>query len=327
MRHCFRLPALLLTLLSLLTLAASSAQAASLRSDVLYLLPREVGQLVFIDLREVQRSPHYANLKTQLLPQHFEHFVNFLHSIGMDLDKDITWLAWVFVPPDEHAGERLIGIVEGNFAPERVERFFLQQKLPMEAYRGQTLFPFGSGVGAQDLFFSFLDSSTALFGTQPSLALLLETRYGAHENLLQNQAMLAYIDEVNGRAPVWAVFDAQYTQYTLAQLVPEAARFEEFGQIAGRFQRALLQVRLSRDLEVDFQTWCREPLDAQAFSLLLQTGLFVQRWRWRETNPELSQALEKTELRTLGERLQIRLTIPEEHLKNLLARGAFLFRY
>lgn len=326
MRQRFRQLALLMFLI-LLPLAVSSVQAASLRSDVLYLLPREVGQLVFVDLREMQRSPHYASLKTQLLPQRFEHFANFLRSVGMDLDKDIAWLAWVFVPPDERTGERLIGIAEGDFTPERVERFFLQQKLPIEAYRGQTLFPFGSGVGAQDLFFSFLDSSTAVFGTQASLALLLETRYGAHENLIQNEAMLAHIDEVNGRAPVWAVFDTQYTQYALAQLVPEAARFEEFGRVAERFQHALLQLRLRRDLEIDFQTWCREPLDAQTFSLLLQTGLFVQRWRLRETNPELSRVLENTELRTLGKRLQIRLAIPEEQLQSLLARRAFIFRY
>jgi len=327
MNQRFHRSAVLLPLIILLAGAVSSGRAASLRSDVMYILPREVGQVVFVDLREVQRSPHYASLKVQLLPQRFEQFANFLRSIGMDLDKDIAWLAWMFVPPDAQAGERLLGIAEGNFVPERIERFFLQQKLPIEAYRGQTLFPFGSGVGAQDLFFSFLDSSTAVFGTQASLTLLLETRYGAHENLIQNEAMLAHIDQVNGRAPVWAVFDAQYTQYTLGQLVPEAARFPEFGKVAERFQHTLLQLQLSRDLQLDLQTWFKEPLDAQAFSFLLQTGLFVQCWRLRETNPELGRALEKTELRTVGECLQVRLAIPEEQLKTLLAGGVVLFRY
>jgi len=301
-----------------------AAHAGTLRSDVLYLLPAETGQIVFVDLKEARRSPHYANLKSQLLPARFEHFVNFLNSIGMNLDQDISWLAWVFVPPGEDAGERFIGLAEGNFAPERVERFFLDQKLPLDVYRGQTLFPFGSGVGEGDLFFSFLDASTAIFGTRPGLALLLETRYGAHDHVLQNEKFLARLNEVNGRAPVWAVFDELYTRYTLAQVVPEAARFDQFETVARRFQASTLQVQVSRDMEISFQAWCESPLDAQAFSLLLQTGLFVQRYRMKEDNPELSRVLEQSQVSTQGDRLQVRLTIGEQELRKLLTRRIFL---
>ncbi|MFQ5816628.1 MAG: hypothetical protein ACE5H2_01555 [Terriglobia bacterium] len=299
-------------------------QAGSLRSDVLYLLPAETGQLVYIDLKEARRSPHYGQLQAQLLPRRFQHFANFLRSMGTNLEEEIEWLAWVFVPPDGQAGERLMGIVEGNFAPERVEQFFLQQNLPIDVYRGQTLFPFGSGVGPQDLFFSFLDASTAVFGTRASLTLLLETRYGAHDNLLQNETLLAQLDEVNGRAPIWAVFDKQYTRYTLAQLIPEAVRFDEFTRVAHRFRHSTLQLHLGREMRIDFQAWCETAMDAQAFSLLVQTGMFVQRWRLREENPELSRVLTNSEVNSVGDRLQVRLTIEEEDLKKLLARRLFL---
>ena len=305
----------------------SSARASTLRSDVLYLLPREVGQLVYVDLRETRRSPHYPALKAQLLPQRFQHLADFLNSIGMNLDQDIDWLAWVFVPPDGQEGERLIGLAEGNFSPERVERYFRQQKLPVDTYRGQTLFPLGSGIGAEDLFFAFLDSSTAAFGTRPSLVLLLETRFGAHENFFRNEPMLARLEEVNGRAPVWAVFDEQYTRYTLTQFVPEAARFDDFARVARRFRQSTLQLHLSRDLRIDFQTWCQTSLDAQTFSFLIQTGLFVQRWRLRSENPELSRVLENSEVISLGDRLQVRVSIAEDELKKLLTRRVFFAQF
>lgn len=295
-------------------------EAGSLRSDVLYLLPAETGQLVYIDLREARRSPHYPQLKTQLLPRRFQHFANFLRSMGTNLEEEIEWLAWVFVPPDGTEGERLLGLAEGNFAPERVEQFFLKQKLPIDVYRGQTLFPFGSGVGPQDLFFSFLDSSTAAFGTRASLALLLETRYGAHDNLLRNETLLAQLDEVNGRTPVWAVFDKRYTRYALAQLIPEAARFDNFTRVAGRFRHSTLQVELGREMRIDFTAWCETAADAQAFSLLIRTGLFVQQWRLREENPELSHVLASSQVNTFGDRLQVRLNIEEKELKKLLVR-------
>jgi hypothetical protein len=307
--------------------AAVPASAGTLRADVIYLLPRETGQLVFVDLKEARRSPHYPELRGQLLPQRFELFARFLNSLGMNLEQDVAWLAWVFVPPDAEGGERLIGLAEGNFSPERVERFFLQQKLPIDAYRGQTLFPFGSGVGEQDLFFSFLDASTAVFGTQAALALLLETRYGAHENLLRNETLLAQLNEVNGRAPVWAVFDRDYTRYTLEQLAPEVTRFDDFARVAGRFRHSQLLLHLTREMRIDFQARCESALDAQAFSLLLQTGLFVQRWRLRPDNPELSRVLEATAVVSQGDRLLVRVTIAEEDLKKLLARGAFHLPY
>lgn len=312
----------LLVLLALLAPAAS-ARAGTLRSDVLYLLPKETGQLVYVDLKEARRSPHYANLKAQLLPQRFKHFTSFLTSVGMNLDQDIDWLAWVFVPADGREDERMFGLAEGNFSPERIEQFFLQQKLPIDAYRGQTLFPFGSGVGEQDLLFSFLDSSTAVFGTRASLALLLETRYGAHDNLLTNQPLLARLNEVNGRSPVWAVFDEEYTRLTLAQLLPEISRFGDFAHLSQRFRYSILQLHLGREMRIDFQAWCKNALDAQAVSLLLNTGFFVERWRLRADNPELSRVFETSDVNTLGDRLQVRLTIPEEDLKKLLARGFF----
>lgn len=313
-------------LLLALTALAPPAGAGTLRSDVLYLLPREVGQIVYVDMRETRRSPHYPNLKTQIPPR-FEHFANFLNSIGMNLDRDIDWLAWVFVPPDQKEGERLIGLAEGSFAPERVERYFRQQNLPIDTYRGQTLFPFGSGAGVEDLFFTFLDSSTAIFGTRPSVILLLETRFGAHENLLRNELMLARLDEVNGRSPVWAVFDPQYTRYTLPQIIPEIARFDEFGPVARRFRHSVLQIHLNRDLRIDFQAWCESTLDANAFSLLVQSGLFVERWRLRKDDPALSRVLENTDVNALGDRLQVRLTIAEQELKELLARRTFFAQY
>lgn len=302
-----------------LWLAPLNGVAGSLRSDVLFLLPRESGEVAFLDVQALRASPHYFRIKQRLLPPRFSNFEQFVRSLGVDVDQDLEWLAWAYVPPGpDHPSELFLGLAQGQFTPEKVEQIFLQKKLPLDAYRGQTLFPFGGGTSGQDLFFTFLDSSTAAFGTRPSLELLLETRYGAHENLLYNDTLLERLNEVNGHAPVWAVLDDYYTRLAVHQLVPEAAKFEEFTRVADRLRSSILRLSLDQEMTLSFQAWCAQPLDAQAFSLLLQTGLVAQSWKVQESNPTLSSVLGHVQVNTAGDRLELRVAIEEKELRALL---------
>lgn len=302
----------------------SAAGGASLRDDILYLLPRESAHVAFIDLKALRATPHYSLLKQRLLPERFGHFERFVRSTGLDIDKDLEWLAWVLVPegPD-NSRELFLGLAQGQFHPEVIERFFLEQSLPLDAYRGQTLFPFGSS--RQGLLFTFLDSSTAIFGTRAALERLLETRFGAHENLLHNETLLQRLKEANGNVPVWVVLDDHYTQLAVRQLLPEAAKFPEFARIADRFRASLFQLELGRELTLRFQAWCQEPADAQVFSLLLQTGLWAKGWQAQEANPALSSVLEGAEVKTAGDRLDLQVAIEEKDLRALLQRNLLRF--
>lgn len=300
--------------------AVPASAATSLRDDILYLLPRESGHVGFIDLHALRDSPEYETLKQHLLPERFAHFERFVGSMGLEVDKDLDWLAWDLVPAGQHYKQELfLGLAEGQFQPEMAEQFFTRSKLPMDTYRGQTLYPFGSGEAA--LWFTFLDSSTAAFGTRAGLELLLETRFGAHPNLTQNESFLDHLNEVNGHAPVWVVLSDVYTRMAVRQLVPEAAKFDEFQRLANRLHDSVLQLDLGRDLTLHFQAWCAQPVDAQTFSLLLQTALLSQSWAVEKDNPELSGLLRRAQVRTAGERLLVNTTIEGKELEALLARG------
>lgn len=315
----------LIALGAALLLAAPPASAGSLRTDVLFLLPEECGEVAFLDVQELRASPHYAQLKRRFLPTRFLHFDRFLRSTGVDSDRNMEWLAWALVPAGPEQPEELfVGFAQGQFAPEKVEKYFREQKLPVDSYRGLTLYPFGSGASPHDLLFTFLDSSTVASGTRASLELMLETRFGGHENLGKNEALFSRIYEVNGHAPIWAVFDENYTRLAVRQLLPEAAKFPEFSRMASRFRGALLRVELAKEAAVTFQAWCAQPADAQTFSMLLQTGLQVQSWQVREKDPVLSGVLSRAAVSTAGERLELQVSLAENDVKALLERGAFL---
>ena len=306
-------------------LAAVPAGSSALRTDVLFLLPEESGEVAFLDLQILRASPHYALVKSRLLPARFLHFERFLRSMGVEIDKDADWLAWALVPAGpERPQELFLGFAQGQFKPEKVEEYYQKQKLPVVDYRGMTLYPFGSGTSAEDLLFIFLDSSTAAFGTRASLELMLETRFGGHENLGSNDALFSRIYEVNGDAPIWAVFDENYTRLAFRQILPEAAKFPEFSKSAERFRGGLLRVEPDREVTVTFQAWCAQPADAQSFSLLLQAGLLAQSWHVKESDPVLSAVLGQTAVNTAGERLELQVSIAESAFKALLERRSLL---
>ncbi|MGH9778490.1 MAG: hypothetical protein ACRD5I_08765 [Candidatus Acidiferrales bacterium] len=306
-------------------LAAVPAGSSALRTDVLFLLPEESGEVAFLDLQILRASPHYALVKSRLLPTRFLHFERFLRSMGVEIDKDADWLAWALVPAaPERPQELFLGFAQGQFKPEKVEEYYQKQKLPVVDYRGMTLYPFGSGTSAEDLLFIFLDSSTAAFGTRASLELMLETRFGGHENLGSNDALFSRIYEVNGIAPIWAVFDENYTRLAFRQILPEAAKFPEFSKSAERFRGGLLRVEPDREVTVTFQAWCAQPADAQSFSLLLQAGLLAQSWHVKESDPVLSAVLGQTAVNTAGERLELQVSIAESAFKALLERRSLL---
>lgn len=300
--------------------APPGAAASSLRSDVLYVLPGQSGQVGFIDLQTLRASPQYTLLRQRFLPARFAHFERFVRSAGVNLDADLEWVAWALIPPSpENPGELFLGLAQGQFAPETVEDYFRQQKLPIDDHHGQTLYPFGRG-GEHALYFTFLDSSTAAFGTRPSLELLLATRLGEQENLLHNESLFGRISEVNGRQPIWVVLDDHYTRLAVRQLLPEAARFEQFAQAAQNFRGSSLQLEMGREWTLSFQAWCAEPADAQVISLLLQTGLAAQSWQVRENNPALSAVLSRARVDTVGDRLELQADVEEKDLQVLLER-------
>jgi len=317
---------LLSALLGAAVSLSSPAQAVSLRSDVLFLLPQESGEVAFLDLLTLRASPHYQPLKQRLLPGRFAHFERFARSVGVDADKDLEWVAWALVPAGpERPGELFLGLAQGQFAPERVQHTFDERKLPFETYRGQTLFPFGTGLGAGNLFFTFLDASTAAFGTRDALELLLETRYGGHPSVFENSQLLERIQEVNGRNDIWVAFDDTYTQLAVRQLAPEVARFPEFDRITAVFRSSVLRMSVGREVTLHFEAWCAEPVDAQGVSLLLQTGLTAQSWMTQKSNPPLSRVLESTTVNTAGERVQVQVEIGEKELLALLEQPVPLF--
>src|SRR5277367_3275588 len=222
--------------------APKPAKANSLSPDTIGMFPKEVGEFAYADLKKARTMKWYPALQEQMLPEKFKQFEKFLASAGVDPNSQVNELAWGLVAEsmakqdDPNAAtpatatapapgtkaaapatatgaggvpssEEIVGIALGNYNPDSTEAYFKQQKLPTVKVREFTLYAFGSGAGAADLFFFFIDGSKAAFGHRDVLEKMIDIRYGGQDGLLRNESLYTLINEANGTGIVWAVLD------------------------------------------------------------------------------------------------------------------------
>src|ERR1700757_154388 len=168
--------AAVLALAAATLLSPQPGRAQRLGPDIIALFPKEVGEFAYADLKKARTMKWFPQLQEQLLPERFRQFEKFLASAGVDPNTQVEELAWGLVAEgvtDKTSGvgsdavptgEEVAGIAMGNYNPNSAEAFFKAQKLPTFTSHGFTMYAFGSGSGASDLFFLFIDSNTAAFG-------------------------------------------------------------------------------------------------------------------------------------------------------------------
>src|SRR5271168_3643016 len=220
------------------------ARAGKLGADVIALFPKDVGEFAYADLKKARTLKWFPQLQEQLLPDRFRQFEKFLASAGVDPNTQVEELAWGLVAEGVNAktegvgsaavptGEQIVGVALGNYNPESTEAYFKAQKLPTFKARNYTLYAFGTGAGANDLFFFFIDSSTAAFGHRSLLEKMIEVRFGTEEGLLRNETFFPLVNEANGGSGVvWAVLNPAYTRLAMQQLAPEVEQFPDAAKL------------------------------------------------------------------------------------------------
>jgi len=223
-------------------------------------------------------------------------------------------------------GEEVVGVALGNYNPGSTEAYFKQQKLPTFKARGYTLYSFGSGSGASDLFFFFIDSNTAAFGHRAILEKMVEVRFGAEEGLLTNDRLFPLINEANGSGVVWAVLNPAYTRLAMQQLAPEVQQFPEAAKLVARMQNLIINVDASSGIDGKFQAVCGSTEDANTLGQLLQAGFLYKRYQAQKENPELADLLDQARIVPAGDRVTLRMSLSDDQMTSLIRKNTFALK-
>ncbi len=325
-------------LVALVFLLPPPARAGRLGADVIALFPKDIGEFAYADLKKARTLKWFPQLQEQMLPDRFRQFEKFLASAGIDPNSQVEEAAWGLVPEGVTAksegtgstavpnGEQIVGIALGNYNSSSTEAYFKRQKLPTFKSRGYTLYAFGTGSGSNDLFFFFLDSSTAAFGHRALLEKMIEVRFGGEEGLLRNDTFYPLINEVNGSGVVWAVLNPAYTRLAMQQLAPEVEQFPEAAKIVRRLQNLIITVDASGSVDGKFQAVCGSTDDANILSQLLQAGLLYKRYQASKENPDLAQLLDQAQIAPAGDRAVLRMSLSDEQMTSLIRRNTFALK-
>jgi hypothetical protein len=318
-------------------LAKPAKASGGVPADTLALFPKETGELGYVDLKKARGEKWFPALREQILPERFKQFERFLASAGVDPNSQVDELVWGLVAESTGktdkgvstgipASEMTVGIAMGNYNPDTTEAYFKQQKLATSKIENYTLFAFGSGSGATDLYFFFLDSSKAVFGHLPLLEKLLDIRMGKQDGLLRNDQMYGLVNEVNGNSVVWAVLDPGYTRLAMGQLAPEVQQFPEAAALVQRMQAMIITANSSSGVDSKFQAVCGSPQDANTLSQLMAAGLLVKKYQASKDNPDLAQLLDQTSVTPSGERVVIALSVSDDQMTSLIRRNTFALK-
>ena len=325
-------------LLAIALVLPRSTKASRLGPDTIALFPKEVGEFGYADLKKARTLKWFAQLQQQVLPERFKEFEKFLAAAGIDPNSQVDELAWGLVADSMDAkasgagstavptGEEIIGVALGSFNPDAVERYFKQQKLPTFKSRGLTLYPFGSGSGANDLFFLFFDSNKAAFGSRANLDKMIEIRFGSDQGLLYNEAIFPLINEANGSSTVWLVLNAAYTRLAVRQLAPEMEQFPEAAKLVSRLKNGIINIDASSGVDAKVQTVCGSTDDANVMAQLLQAGLLYKRYQAGKENPEMAQLLDQAKVTPGGDRLTVRMSVSDDQIAQLLKNNTFVMK-
>ena len=314
------------------------ARAGRLGGDIIALFPKEIGEFAYADLKKARTLKWFPQLQEQMLPDRFRQFEKFLASAGVDPNSQVDELAWGLVAEgisaktegtgsaDVPTGEEIVGVALGTYNPNSTEAFFKQQKLPSFKARGYTMYAFGTGSGASDLFFFFLDSNTAAFGHRAVLEKMIEVRFGSEEGLMRNDKLFPLINEANGSGVVWAVLNPAYTRLAMQQLAPEVQQFPEAAKLVARMQNMIINVDASSGLDGKFQAVCGSTEDANTLGQLLQAGFLYKKYQTQKDNPDLAQLLDQARVTPAGDRVTLRVSLSDDQMTALIRKNTFALK-
>ncbi|MGB0036020.1 MAG: hypothetical protein WBP79_11155 [Candidatus Acidiferrales bacterium] len=301
----------------------TNSSAGSLSTAIIGMFPKTVGEFAYADLKSARKFPWFSQVREQLLPSRFRQFEQFMTSAGVDPNTQVEELAWAGMPVSKSGTEEVVGVALGSFDPSSTEDRFKQQKLPVIEVHGYHLYAFGSGTGANDILFFFLDSNTAAFGHRPALEQLISVRFGDSESLLTNDALFPLIGEANGSGIIWAVLDKNYTHLAMQQLAPQANQFPQAAAIVQRMHAMMINVEADSGLDVHFQSVCDSVDDANLLGAAMQAGVMYRAYQEAQSNPNLSQVLGSVRVTPSGDRLKVEVPVSADQLSSLIKSRTF----
>ena len=295
--------------------------ADQLPGEALNTFPADTLQVSFTNLATLRTLAVYPQIRQRILNRQLRAFEDFLRPMGIEPEKDIDeiMLGWrgETVGPSGY-----LGLASGRFQPALIQQYIQQTGLPARQYDEADIYAFGSGGGADDLFFTFLDSTLAAFGRLGDLKAMLDARQGSINALNSNTDFVNWQGELEGTSPQWGILNGKSAgNLAGGWLAPSGQKNVDLSSL-GRSVRALLyRVQWDSGFSAALFMVCDTPETAAGFNNLV--GLLQQAAKQPPTSGgiALPSILQSIHTERDGARLELDVSGPPELLDQILPPG------
>lgn len=286
--------------------------------DALASFPADTQQMAYTNLSELRTVPQYPLIEAHLMSPQLRSLENLLRAAGIDPDKDVNELVlgWRGQVQDT---TRFFGLAEGTFQPDQMHEFFVNNKMPIQRYSGYDLYSFGSGAARTDIFFTFIDSSTAEFGRLSDLKALIDVRNTVRPPLSSNPNFRRWEGDLDGLAPQWGIATGLAAANQAIPWLTQGRKIQiDPSALFGSVKAVLYRVNWGSQIMAHLSILCQNSEAASGFSQLLNLLRNAQPALQKDVSPALSQILQNLNVQVVGSKLNLEASASLSDLAQLL---------
>ncbi len=314
-----------LVALGLLFPALLSGQSAA--RDALPTFPADTRQILYSNLAQLRALPDYSRLRPLIITQQLSSFEGILRAFRADPEKEIdeVVMGW----RGEAGGSVSFGLAEGQFHPDATHDYFVQHQISYQQYQGYELYGFGSSTEPDALFFTFFDSSTAIFGRLSDLKALLDVRAGVKPALQSNASFVSAEGELEGSAALWGIVQGGLASSEVLPVLTGGAKTPgDPKELLAPIRMVIYRLDWDGQLTMHMSLLCR---DAESAAKLSQALALFRAARPTPTAKSTSASsagvmplLQGMDSQTNGSRIDLNGSVPSALAEQVLRNGVSL---
>ncbi len=304
--------------LALVFFLAAPLYAQYAGQDALAAFPADTQQMAYTNLATLRAVPQYPLIEDHLLSPQLRNLETLLRAAGVDPDKDVNELVlgWRGQAQDT---TRFFGLAEGSFDPDRIHDFFANNRMMIQRYGGYDLYAFGSGSARTDMFFTFIDSSTAEFGRLDDLKALLDVRNAGKPALSSNEDFRRWEGDLDGISPQWGICTGQAAANQAIPWLTQGKKIQvDPSALFGAVKAVLYRVDWGSQVMAHLSIHCQNAEAANGFSQLLTLLRSAPPAMTKNISPALSQVLQNLNVQVDGSKLTLVASTSINELTQLL---------
>jgi hypothetical protein len=279
--------------------------------DMLSLLPKEAMGVIVVDVHSIMKTE--AADKAIKENKAYQKYQEFVQKTGLDPQKDVYFFVGAMLGDFSQKSEDGVGLVNLKYNKELLLAAVQKERgeLAKTEYNGFTIYQAAQTEEKKPFSGTFLDDSNIIIGTDYGVKKVIDVYQKKADNIWKNETLPALIKGMNKAAMVWGGFAIPPEAMKQASSQnPMLGAFSDIKSIIMSFDYR------NKNILVEIKAMSPDPEKNKQMAAALN-GFKALGAGAAAKEPLLGELLNKIEISSEADHVNINAGIPEELLRNL----------